>query len=100
MGELETQLEALYEKFKDEETGVSNKALTQFASECNLLNKDLTDLDVELTFQSVKLGKKETLNFDRFKVQSRANSVTHLRYVLRRRHAERWQSNGKSRTTS
>jgi hypothetical protein len=75
MSELEAQLEVLYDKYKDEETGVSSAALTQFASECNLLNKDLKDLDVELTFQAVKLGKKETLNFDRFKEACRKMAV-------------------------
>jgi serine/threonine protein kinase len=55
--------------------GVTSAGLLAFAVECNLLEKRLTKNDVGLIFDSVKLGKKTSLSFDRFKEAVRKMAV-------------------------
>ena len=58
-GELSEQLRELFDKFCDDDAALmTREALLTFCQECSLLDKTLSEADVDLVFQSVKVGKK------------------------------------------
>jgi hypothetical protein len=74
---LQNNLSALYKQYTPTgaEIGVTLEALVQFSSECKLIDKKLSENDVRMIFQSVKLGKKTTLSFDRFEEACRKIAI-------------------------
>ena len=100
-GQLEEQLEELYVKYEDQEDGISSDGLCKFATECNVVNEKLSEADVALVFQAVKLGKKEALNFDRFKVRSTGGDFLDSdASSAHRKLAAKWQFNEGAPTMS
>ena len=68
MEELMNKLENFFKKFCEGNEGMTATQLQKFAEECGLCDKTLSPSDTIMIFQSVKLGKKDTINFDRFQV--------------------------------
>jgi hypothetical protein len=65
---LRNNLTGLFEKYK-ENGGINANGLTTFAADCGVLgsgNKKLSASDATMIFQSVKLGSRTELDFDRF----------------------------------
>ena len=53
-----------------------------FADKCGLLSKRLDRGGCTLIFQRVKVGKKETINFERFKVKSKQCCFSHQGFCV------------------
>ena len=66
--ELNNLLPNFFKKYCQGEDGMSSVQLQLFADDCGLCDKMMSAGDVSLVFESVKLGKKTTLNYDRFQV--------------------------------
>lgn len=66
MAELNANLADLFAEHKDGSSGITQTGLLTFAADCNILGKGLKGKDISLVFSSVKVGKKDELNFDRF----------------------------------
>jgi hypothetical protein len=62
----EEQLGSLFLKYAKGNNAVDKASLQQMAVESNLLDKRTTSNDIDLIFQKVKVGKKDTLNKERF----------------------------------
>ena len=68
MEELNNKLTNFFKKYCQGEDGMSSEQLQTFAEECGLCDKRMSRSDVGMIWQGVKLGKKNTINFDRFQV--------------------------------
>jgi hypothetical protein len=63
---LNEQLEAMFNEFKDDETGITKAGIEKFCTNCKLFDNKLKSSDCGMIFEAVKVRKKTTLNFDRF----------------------------------
>jgi tetratricopeptide (TPR) repeat protein len=59
-------LENLFKKYCQGEDGMNETQFVEFATLTGLTGKKCSSVDCAMIFQAVKLGKKTTLNFDRF----------------------------------
>jgi len=73
--ELNNLLLNFFKKYCQGDDGMSSGQLQSFAEESGLCDKKMSTGDVGLVFQSVKLGKKNTLNFDRFQEAIRKMAI-------------------------
>ena len=89
--ELDNALLNFFKKFCQGEDGMSSSQLQCFAQECNLCDKKMTEGDVLMVFQSVKLGKKDAINFDRFQVGVWLPISLLNCHLLGRKQPGRWQ---------
>jgi len=63
---------------------MTQEALTTFAREKGLLGTDLAEKDIGMIFAAVKLGKKDTLSFERFQEALNPSSLAHWLATLAR----------------
>ena len=62
------RLRALFNKFRESSKGLSDAQCVKFAVDSGLVDKKVKAADVSLAFSSVKIGKKNMLDFERFEV--------------------------------
>ena len=68
MADVKKILSKLYTQYKGKAAGVTAEAFLIFVTDAGLLDKKLSAADANLIFTKVKLGKKDSLNADRFEV--------------------------------
>ena len=71
MADVKKSLAKIYTQYKGKAAGVTEAAFTQFVEDAKLVDKKLSTADASLIFTKVKLGKKDTLNADRFEVRGK-----------------------------
>ena len=64
------KLRALFNKYRVEEQAVSSAQCLKFAEDNGLVDKKVKSSDISMAFSSVKLGKRDTLDFERFEVRA------------------------------
>jgi hypothetical protein len=62
-------LRILFNKCRDGAPGVSAAQCMKFVGDNGLIDKRVKSSDVSLAFSGVKLGKRDTLDFERFEVR-------------------------------
>jgi hypothetical protein len=65
--ELKSNLKTLFECFATD-ASMTGAAALGFARGCNLIGKRTSEADISLMFARVQIGKKQTINLDRFEV--------------------------------
>ena len=68
MADVKKSLSKLWTQYKGKSAGVTEEAFLAFLNDAQLIDKKLSEADAKLIFTKVKLGKKDTLNLDRFEV--------------------------------
>jgi hypothetical protein len=61
-------LRNLFDTFADGKPFIDKVCFMKFVKDTGVLDKSFTEQNAELIFLSVKVGKREQLNFDRFEV--------------------------------
>ena len=61
-------LRNLFDTFADGKPFIDKVCFMKFVKDTGILDKSFTEQNAELIFLSVKVGKREQLNFDRFEV--------------------------------
>ena len=54
MAQLNAQLEELFNKFKDDDTGITKAGLTKFCVDCKFVDSKLKEADTGMIFEAVK----------------------------------------------
>ena len=79
VAEAQNNLDQLFKKHCEGEDGISETQFVAFCTGSDLIDKGCSASDCGLAFQSVRVGKKTTLNFDRFVVSITVASSCHRR---------------------
>ena len=77
LSELNNLALVFFKKYCQGEDGMSSEQLQTFAEECGVCGGSrMTRKNVGMVFQAVKLGRKTTLNFDRFQEAIRRIAIS------------------------